>query len=141
MVIFSLPLRLARSFFCSSSLALFSRIISSTVSSGLIYTVPLVPSTIARHPSISSSRSTGVLTKAGMPIVLARIAVWEFVEPCTVTKASTLSLSNWTVSDGARSSAIIITGSSPVKPEDELPLKTLITRSDISFTSAARSFI
>ena len=42
----------------------------------------------------------GALTRAGIAIVLAKIAVWEFKEPWTVTKESTISLSNCTVSEG-----------------------------------------
>ena len=48
-----------------------------------------------------------------MPIVLARMAVCELAEPSLVTKESNFVLSICTVSDGAISSAIRITGSSP----------------------------
>ena len=97
---------------------------------------PNVPSTIPNFPSILSSSSIGVPISAGIPIVLARIAVCELTEPFTLTKDNILSLSIWTVSDGARSSATMITGSSAITEASACPLSILIRRSDISFTSA-----
>ena len=79
---------------------------------------------------------TGVPISAGIPIVLARIAVCELTEPLTLTNDNILSLSSWTVSDGARSSAKIITGSSDTMDEALKPLSIFISLSDISFTSA-----
>ena len=70
-------------------------------------------------------------------MVLARIAVCEFADPSLVTNARSFSLSIWTVSLGARSSATTITGSSPIAPPLSLPLKIFTIRSEISFTSAA----
>ena len=91
-------------------------ILHTNASSGSTYRTPLVPSTIANFPSTVSSSATSVPIRAGMLIVRARIAVWELTEPCTVTKDSTLSFSSCTVSDGAKSSARIITGSSVWMP-------------------------
>ena len=42
--------------------------------------------------------------------ILARIAVWELVEPCTVTKARIFDLSICTVSLGLKSSATMMEG-------------------------------
>ena len=44
----------------------------------------------------------GTPISAGMFIIRARIAVWELVEPCTVTNPRILSLSNCTVSLGVQ---------------------------------------
>ena len=73
---------------------------------------------------------------AGILMVRARIAVWEFTDPCTVTKDNTRSLFNCTVSEGARSSATMITGSSDAAMPAVLPPSTLNTRSEMSLTSA-----
>ena len=103
--------------------------------------MPSLPSTTAITPSVVSSSGISVPINAGIAMVLAKIAVWEFVEPCTVTNESTLSLSSCTVSDGARSSAKMITGSSVVTPVFPAPERLFNTLSEISFTSAARPLI
>ncbi len=101
--------------------------------------IPSYPSTIASFPSQSSSYSTPI--KAGMFIILARIAVWELVDPFLVTNAKTFVLSSCKVSLGAKSSATKIYGSSVRNELSAFPCNILIRRLEISFTSAARSFI
>ena len=74
-----------------------------------------------------------------MFMLRARIAVWEFGEPCSVINPSSMSFSNCTVSLGARSSAIRITGWVR-KPDSTASPESIFTRRFvISFTSAARA--
>ena len=80
---------------------------------------PSYPSTIPNLPSQSSGKSTPI--RAGIFIVRARIAVCEFVDPPRVTNERTMFLSSCTVSDGARSSARRIDGSSPVIFDSSTP--------------------
>ena len=140
-VIFSFPFKVRSSFFFSSSSARRFCIAARVSSSGSTQMVPSDPSTMPSFPSTLSSSGSGVPTSAGIAMVLARIAVWEFKEPCTVTKERTLSLSICTVSDGARSSATMIAGSSFKDASVSSPFKMEIRRSEISLTSAARSLM
>ena len=86
-------------------------------------------------PSISSSRTPFVPIRAGIPIVLASIAVCELTEPLTLTNDNIFSLSICTVSDGAKSSAMIIDGSSDSIVLLLPPLRIVISLSEISLTS------
>ena len=74
---------------------------------------------------------------AGMPMVLARIAVWLDPDPPSVTNARILFLSSWMVSLGARSSAASITGTSESMPPCTTPNRILSMRPETSLTSAA----
>ena len=134
----SFPFSSARSCFWRTSSSFFACIPARSASSGSMISVPLCPSTIAVLPFHSSL--TGIPTRAGIPMVRAKIAVWELEEPSVVTKASRLSLSICTVSLGARSSAMIITGSM-ISCLSVCPIRMRIRRSEISLTSAARPCI
>ena len=70
-------------------------------------------------------------------MVLAKIAVWELTEPPAVTKARIFSLSICTVSEGARSSAKISTGSERLDNSVVFPDNTEVRRSETSRISAA----
>ena len=140
-VTLSLPLSCCNNFLYSSSAFLRSISSLSVTSSGSIYILPSLPSTTAIFPSNSLSSGISVPTSAGIPIVLASMAVCEFIEPCTVTNASTLSLSICTVSDGARSSAIIMHACFADILSLPPPESIVSTLSDISFTSAALAFM
>ena len=102
-----------------------------------MYKYPLFPSTIPIWPSTLSSRGTSAPISAGIPIVLASIDVWELTDPFSLTNDNILLLSICTVSEGARSSARTITGSSELIPPFLPPMSILIIRSVISLTSAA----
>ena len=82
---------------------------------------------------------TGTETSAGMFMLRARIAVWEFGDPCSVINPSSMSFSSWTVSLGARSSAIRITGFVRKPDSTASPERIFSSRSVMSFTSAARA--
>ena len=90
-------------------------------------------------PEWRLSSSTGTPISAGMFIIRARIAVWEFVEPWTVTNARILRLSICTVSLGVRSSATMMDGSICAQSSSSSPLRFRIRRFEISFTSAERA--
>ena len=140
-LIFSSPLS-----FCSSSCfswysACFSRYSFRVSSSGSMNSFPVAPSTMPIFPSYSSVSPSPRPMIAGIFIVRAKIAVWEFVEPPCVTKDSTISLSSCTVSLGAKSSEAKMTGVSVTSPPSWLPDRIDTTRSEMSFTSAARSRI
>ncbi len=83
----------------------------------------------------------GTPISAGMFIILARIAVWELVEPCTVTKARIFDLSICTVSLGLKSSATMMEGSMDARSTSSCPIRFLTRRLEISFTSAALAFM
>lgn len=87
------------------------------------------------------SSSNGTPISAGIFIIRARIAVWEFVEPCTVTKARILLLSICTVSLGVRSSATMIDGSMVLQSICSSPDRLRTSRLEISLTSAERACI
>ena len=141
-VTFSLPLRVCKRRFFSSSAFCFAVSSAVVFSSGSTNISPVKPSTIAKSPSFISDRNLlPTPITAGMFIFLARIAVCEFDEPCAVTKASTLSLSRDIVSLGARSSAQTIILSSPAEPSLTLPMRFAIILLEISFTSAALACI
>ena len=133
----SLPLSSCKRAFFSLSLRCSSCIADKVASSGSIYTTPLVPSTTPSLPLRDSSMTISEPIKAGIPIVLARMAVCELTEPFCVTNDNILLLSIWTVSDGARSSATIITGSAASTPLSVLPESIPNSLSVMSLTSAA----
>ena len=135
----SLPFISSRSLLFSSSFSWSTWYLASVSSSGSMMTLPFIPSTIASFPSTSFGISTW--TSAGMFIVRARIAVWEFVEPALVTNARTISLSSCTVSDGARSSATRMIGSVKLLASAPPPIRSATRREEISLTSAARPLI
>ena len=140
-VIFSFPFNSSRSFcFSASSCILFS-VSFCTSSSGSKITWPEKPSTTAIMPVFRLFKSIGTPINAGIFIIRARIAVWELVDPCTVTNASIFSLSICTVSLGVKSSATIIDGSVFSQSGCSSPLKLLTRRLDISFTSAERALM
>ena len=95
-------------------------------------------------PSRSSVNSSPMQTMVGIPMVLAKIAVCDLVEPLEVMIPVTFWLSSWTVSDGTKSSVARITGPllSKVSPCFlSLPaciIRISLTRLEISMTSAAR---
>ena len=72
-------------------------------------------------------------------MVRARMAVWLDPDPPAVMKPRIFSLSSWTVSDGARSSAARMTGTSEAMPPATTPHRMPKIRLDTSFTSAARA--
>ena len=96
---------------------------------------------IAISPSYFGLRASPIPITAGIFIVLARIAVWELDEPYIVANPSTFSLSSCTVSLGARSSAATIQGSVISRVPLLTPQRISSTRSETSFTSAARPCI
>ena len=113
------------------------------MSSGSIYSLPFTASTAASLPS-SSVRATlpkSIFTSAGMPRLLASMAVCELDEPFLVTKAKTFDLSIFIVSPGVRSSAKMMTASSPSSVASALPVSFLMTLFDISSTSTDLAFI
>ena len=140
-VTFSLPFNSWRSLSFSASSSILFSVCALISSSGSKVTVPSKPSTTAVIPVLSSSRSIGTPIRAGMFIIRARIAVWELVEPWTVTNARILSLSIWTVSLGLKSSATITDGSIELKSVSSCPLKLRTRRSEISLISAERAFM
>ena len=75
--------------------------------------------------------------RAGIFMVRARMAVWEFSEPRRVRNARIFSLSSWTVSLGVRSSATRITGSRVSRDSSFPPLRQRISRLEISTTSGS----
>ena len=129
-------------FSCSKSSLAFSSSFKSALyfskvaSSGSTINSAFAPSIIPVFPFHSSLIFTPII--AGIFIVLAKIAVWEFEEPSSVTKPRSFSLSSCTVSLGARSFATTITDSSKF-PISISPLKIRMTRSLISFTSTLRA--
>ena len=100
-------------------------------SSGSTQNTASLPSTMPIVPEWRLSSSTGTPISAGMFIIRARIAVWEFVEPWTVTNARILRLS--------RSSATMMDGSICAQSSSSSPLRFRIRRFEISFTSAERA--
>ena len=126
-----------RSFsFCRRS---FSSAAFTVALSGSIYTAPEFPSAQAVLPSQSGFMSS-IPTMAGMPMVLARMDVWEVAEPYFVIKAKTESLSKEAVSPGDRSSAATM-NFSPAGRDVLLPARVSIRPSVMSSTSAALSLI
>ena len=72
-------------------------------------------------------------------MVRARIAVWLLPEPPWVAMARILLLSSWMVSEGARSSAARMTGTSELMPPSATPVRMFSSRPVTSRTSAARA--
>ncbi len=132
-----MPFSFCRSFFCVSDFCFFSCICIIVSMSGSIYTSPLKPSTIISAPLYLAFVIPLAPITAGMFIVLARIEVWELELPFSVTKARIFDLSSCTVSEGARSSAPTITGTSDLIPVSSALASIEISLSDISLTSAA----
>ena len=126
-----------RSSLCRSSSCCFSRYAFRVSASGFRISSPAMPSMTAMSPSISGP--TWIPIRAGIFMVLARIAVWELALPSSVTNPSSLDLFICTVSLGARSLAARITGSSPGSFPSRRPWRMPTTRSAMSFTSAERA--
>ena len=109
------------------------------MSSGSMTTLPVAPSMMTGRPAYSALRAPPTPTMAGMPMVRARMAVWLDPEPPAVMKPRILDLSSWTVSEGARSSAARMTGTSEAMPPATAPDRMSSSRRETSFTSAARA--
>ena len=103
--------------------------------------VPVVPSTSSRVPA-SISMTPAAPTTQGIPSCRAMIAVWLVGPPRSVTRASTTAGSRVAVSDGARSSATRIAGSSGIwTPGSGSPTRWATTRRSMSRRSVTRSAI
>ena len=72
-------------------------------------------------------------------MVRAKMAVWLLEEPWRVMKPRSFVLSSCTVSLGVRSSATRMAGWSAIMSASPTPRRTLTTRREMSFTSAARA--
>ena len=111
--------------------------------SGSIYSLPFTASTAASLPS-SSVRAIlpkSTFTSAGIPRLLASMAVCELDDPFLVTKAKAFDLSIFIASPGVSSSAKMMTASSPSSTASALPVSFLMTLFDISSTSTDLAFI
>ena len=109
----------------------------TVVSSGLIITVPSIPSRTIKAPSLPSVLQA---TTAGISKERAMIAEWEVLPPILVANPLTKFLFNCAVSEGVKSSAIITTSSS-IKAGfgNGLPSKLANKRRETSLISAALS--
>ena len=112
----------------------------TVVSSGLIITVPSIPSRTIKSPSLTSSVIVLQATTAGISKERAMIAEWEVLPPILVANPLTKFLFNCAVSEGVKSSAIITTSSS-IKAGfgNGLPSKLANKRRETSLISAALS--
>ena len=111
----------------------------TVASSGLIITVPSIPSRTIKSPSLTSSVIVLQATTAGISKLLAIIAEWDVLPPMLVAKPLKF-LFNCAVSEGVKSSAIITTSSS-IKAGfgNGLPSKLANKRRETSLISAALS--
>ena len=133
---------LAHSAFWASNLACFSFNLAVVASSGFTYTTPSSPSRIKTSPFLTSSVIVLVPTTAGISNDLAMIAEWDVRPPIFVAKPLTNCLLSWAVSDGVKSSAMMITSSSiKLGFGKSTPNKCAKIRLETSRISAARSFM
>ena len=125
---------------CSFSDKITSSLYAATVfSSGSMHSEPSFPFSTAVLP-FHSSGIFPTETTAGMPIILARIAVCDISLPTSVTNPRTFPRSSVTVSAGLKSSEATITRSSSSKMLVS-PISTAHSLSVSAFTSAARCFM